>query len=56
MAGGNGAGDVGGDGERLASVEGAPAELDSAGVVLEGQFVLGLGWFEERELEFQRAG
>lgn len=38
----------------MASVEGAPAELDSAGALLEGQFVPGVGWFEERGLELDR--
>lgn len=56
LAGGSGAGDGGRDGERLASVEGAPAELDSAGALLEGQFVPGLGWIEDLALEFQRVG
>ena len=37
-------------------MEGAPAELDSAGALLEGQFVPGLGWIEDLALEFQRAG
>ena len=42
LAGGSGASDGGRDGERLASVEGALAELDSASALLEGKSVRGL--------------
>src|SRR5208282_436115 len=54
LAGGSSAGDGGCDGERLASVEGAPAELDSAGALLEGQSVPGLGRVGELELHSAR--
>src|SRR5208337_1992292 len=51
LVGGSGAGDGGGDGERLASVEGAPAELDSAGALLERKSVRGFRGVEEVEFE-----
>ena len=51
LAGASGASDGKRHRERLASVEGAPAELDSAGALLEGKSVRGPWRVEERKFE-----